>query len=443
MQKELNCPRVLIIGQGFNLVDGGGITLTNLFKGFPKNQLALATNEKKSINLNVCENYYILGSLEDYWVWPFSYIKRTGKVSGPVPIQALNDGFSFENKDPEATISRSTFYTIINFLGIEDLSRRLKVSKQFLTWVKAFSPDLIYSQLASLSLIRFVDDLSETMQIPSVIHMMDDWPSTVYRSGLFSAYMRWRTDVEFRRLITRSTTLGISQAMYDEYKDRYGREFIPFHNPIDLDIWINNSKKTWEAGSTFKVRYGGRIGNAIQESILDIAEAIEEICNGGLSITFDLYIDLFENEFMNKLKKYKSAHVYAKLPYEQVPISIASADLLVIPYDFDRQSLQFIQYSMSTKVTEYMGSGTPILVYAPEETAVAKYACKDKWGSVVSRRNKTLLKQTIIQLIQNPNLRESLGLRAKALVIQNHDAAKVRLQFRQILAGATKSFTNS
>lgn len=443
MQKNVEYPRVLIIGQGFNLVDGGGITLTNLFKGYPKNQLALATNERKSINPDVCENYYILGSLEDYWVWPFSYIKRTGKASGPVSINAINDGFSFENKDPGPTISRSTFYTIINILGIEDLSRRLKVSQQFLEWVKAFSPDLIYSQLASLSLIRFIDNLSKKMQIPSVIHMMDDWPSTIYRHGLFSAYMRWRTDVEFRRLIARSTTLGISQAMSDEYKDRYGKEFLPFHNPVDLDIWLMNSKKTWEVGSPFKVRYGGRIGKAIQESILDIAEAIEEINNGGLPVTFDLYIDLSENEFMNKLKKYKSANVYAKLPYEEVPISTAAADLLVIPYDFDRQSFQFIQYSMSTKVSESMASGTPILVYAPEETAVAKYARNEKWGCVVSQRNKTLLKQMIIQLIQNPDLRESLGLRAEELVSQNQDAVKVRAHLRQVLVGATKSLANS
>ncbi len=203
-----------------------------------------------------------------------------------------------------------------------------------------------------------------------------------------------------------------------------------------------NSKKTWEAGSPFRIRYGGRIGNAIYESLIDLAEAIEEINDSGIPVSFDLYTDVPENEFMEKISKFKSTNVYSKLPYEQVPISMAEADLLVIPYDFNSQSVRFIQYSMASKVSEFMASGTPILVYAPEQTAVVKYANSQKWGSVVSQRNKTLLKQMIIQLIQNPDLRESLGRQARALAFQNHDASEVRKSFQRKLAlAAEKSIT--
>ena len=433
MQKAINYPRVLLIGVGFNTYTPGGITFVNLFKGWPKNQLAVAAIGKDYIGCDVCDNYYLLGSLEDHWIWPFNYIKRTGNVSGPFTTwDPYKQNFA-DNKTPKPTLMRGLFYTILNALGINDLVKRLEVSNQFFEWAEAFSPDLIFCTLSTLKLIRFVDNLSLMMQLPSVVHMMDDWPSTIYRQGLFSPYMRWRTDIEFRRLIARSTALGISQAMCDEYKVRYGKEFIPFHNPVDLNIWVKNSKKTWKTGSPFKVRYGGRIGTAIHESVIDIAEAIEEINESGIPVLFDLYIDLDENEFIKKISKYKSAIVHPKLPYEQVPISTAEADLLVIPYDFDNQSIRFIQYSMATKVSEFMASGTPILVYAPEQTAVVKYALSNKWGSVVSQRNKPLLKQMIIQLIQTPGLRESLGRQAQALATRNHDALKVREQFRRVL----------
>ena len=272
---------------------------------------------------------------------------------------------------------------------------------------------------------------------------MDDWLSTVYRQGLFSPYMRRRTEVEFRHLIVKSTALGMSQAMCDEYEARYGNVFVPFHNPVDISIWIKNSKKRWEAGSPFRIRYGGRIGKAIQTSLIDIAEAIEEINDSGTSILFELYIDKPEDEFVKKMSQFTSVHTYPLLPYEQVPASMAAADLLVILYDFDSKSVRFVQYSMPTKVSEYMASGTPILVYAPEETAVVKYACSEKWGSVVTQRNKSVLKGTILQLIQKPDLRESLGRRAQALASQNHSAEKVRLQFQRVLAGAAKSVADS
>jgi len=35
-------PRVLIVGYNFDLVTGGGITLSNLFDGWPRERLAVA-----------------------------------------------------------------------------------------------------------------------------------------------------------------------------------------------------------------------------------------------------------------------------------------------------------------------------------------------------------------------------------------------------------------
>ena len=37
-------PKILIIGQPFNKNSGGGITMSNLFNGWPNESLAVATN---------------------------------------------------------------------------------------------------------------------------------------------------------------------------------------------------------------------------------------------------------------------------------------------------------------------------------------------------------------------------------------------------------------
>ena len=41
--------------------------------------------------------------------------------------------------------------------------------------------------------------------------------------------------------------------------------------------------------------------------------------------------------------------------------------------DFDKKSISFLKYSMPTKASEYMISGTPVLVYSHGETAVSKF----------------------------------------------------------------------
>ena len=67
-------PKILIIGQSFNIQSGGAITLTNLFYGWDKNNIAVAADAETIGNpgFEVCEKYYQLGSLEIGRRFPFN-----------------------------------------------------------------------------------------------------------------------------------------------------------------------------------------------------------------------------------------------------------------------------------------------------------------------------------------------------------------------------------
>ena len=53
-----------------------------------------------------------------------------------------------------------------------------------------------------------------------------------------------------------------------------------------------------------------------------------------------------------------------KVPYTQLPDVFAKVDLLLLSNDFDNNSITYLKYSMPTKASEYMISGTPTLVYS-------------------------------------------------------------------------------
>ena len=61
--EEKDYPKILIIGQSFNKSSGGGITISNLFQGWPKEKLAVAShvNLISDLDNSVCEQYYQLG----------------------------------------------------------------------------------------------------------------------------------------------------------------------------------------------------------------------------------------------------------------------------------------------------------------------------------------------------------------------------------------------
>ena len=89
-------------------------------------------------------------------------------------------------------------------------------------------------------------------------------------------------------------------------------------------------------------------------------------------------------------------------------------------------------YSMSTKTAEYMISGVPILVYAPIQTALAKYAKEEEWAYLIDTNKKNVLFDALKELYSNIDLRRLLANKAKAVAIKNHDAINVRNQFREV-----------
>ena len=71
-------PRVLIFGQPFNDRNGGGITLSNLFKEWDRDKLAVAATGHlmQHLTTDVCEKYYQLGYEEYRWRFPFNFLQK-------------------------------------------------------------------------------------------------------------------------------------------------------------------------------------------------------------------------------------------------------------------------------------------------------------------------------------------------------------------------------
>jgi glycosyltransferase involved in cell wall biosynthesis len=121
------------------------------------------------------------------------------------------------------------------------------------------------------------------------------------------------------------------------------------------------------------------------------------------------------------------------VPYKELPRVFAEADILILPYDFSDESIRFIKYSMPTKAPEYMISGTPVIVFAPDVTAIVKDAENNKWAKVVTENSITQLQQTIQQLFTNEGERQKISSAAINLAENKFNSVSVRSRFKEIL----------
>lgn len=440
-------PRVLIVGLDFTGDKGGGITLSCLFKGWPRERLAVAAGDQDLGASGFAGCYYRLGSLEDRWVWPLSAIPRERwKVSGSV-IPGARGVAESENSPGDrrsapsprsdrhlASLTRRIGHAALRVTGSNDLLQCLYLSHPFLAWVAAFRPDIIYSPLASLGRVRLVGALARETGIPLALHFMDDWPSTLYRNGLVAPILRAKLVHELAELIEQAALLvAISDDMSQEFRARYGRNFLTFHNALELGDWARVRRNSWGAGRPFEVLFAGSIGMANEDSIRDVAQAIGSLAGAGMNIRFMILTPDGALSSASQLKRLAHVDLLPPISHAEIPARLAAADLLVLPLDFREEARQFARFSMPTKAVEYMASGSPTIVYAPATSAVSRYAKAQGWGKVVGRRNVQDLAAGIRSLADSAEQRERLAKRAMEVAMARHDADVVSDAFRSAL----------
>jgi glycosyltransferase involved in cell wall biosynthesis len=433
-------PRVLIIGQPFNNDTGGGITLTSLFNGWDRDKIAVACSGyllHDNIDTGVCNTYFQLGHKEHKWLFPFNYLQRK-YTSGILKFDEKRiQNMTIEKSGLRIKLIMKVFYPFLEFIGLYHYMFRTKLSDDFCRWLDEFKPDVIYDQPSTRDGILFCLDVHSYLRKPLILHMMDDWPSTISYRGIFKKFWRRRIDQEFRRLLDRTSILmSISHEMAREYKSRYNKDFITFHNAIDLDFWNQRQRRSYELGESPTILYAGRIGLGIESSLELFVRAIEQVNKEtDKSVKFMLQT----REKPQWTDNYKSVVHNNFVSYSDLPRVFSEADFLLLPYDFTPESIKYIKYSMPTKAPEYMVSGTPIIILAPEETAIAKYAEREEWAKVITENRISAIAESVKQLITDKELRQRIAQNAIETARKNHNSNDVKRKFKEIIVSVAET----
>jgi glycosyltransferase involved in cell wall biosynthesis len=373
-------------------------------------------------------------------MFPFNRLQRpfpSGLITfnNPSNVSGVRSKVSFRR-----ILVDKYFYPVIQWFGLIHFLSKINLSRQFIEWLTAYKPEILYIQVTTREDILFSIKLYDYLGIPAVIHNMDDWPSTISNKGLFKNYLRTKIDKEFRQLLKRmDLCLSISNAMTSEYLKRYNREFKAFHNPIETKARQPYCKTNFSLQDDHvRILYSGRIGVGITESLIEVANVIKEINDTWGNIK--LYIQSPSNEFevRNRLQKFECIVLNPVVEYSQLPVLFSQADLLLIANDFKKEGIDYLKYSMPTKVSEYMISGTPILIYASGETAVSRFFQEYECGCCVSEQDHEKLKVALKLLISNEEYRKKLSQNAVRIALELFDAEKVRNDFQQLIINLVK-----
>ena len=432
-------PRVLVVTpQAFNNVTGGGVTMSNLFRGWPKDRLACLHTDSVPPATDVCERVYDLNVADvtkrfvPRWLQKRFQARPVAATAGATPTGA---------GDSRPGLPRRVLQRVRDFLfGGDSIPETIDLSDPLRAWIDAFRPDILYTPLGDNALADFIETVRVRWNLPLVIHVMDDWRGTRYSRGVLAPPRRRYMHRMYRHHVTvAARRMGICPLMCESFEREFGLPFAPFQNTIDAADWSRFSRADTTPGTPFRCVYAGSIFPYAQlDSLVEIATAVDAMARRGVPITLDIYSPPFMvDRYRDRLVVGDAVRLRDPIPHgEPYFRMLCDADLLLLPVNFDHDTVVYIRYSMPTKVPEYLLTGVPILAYGPPTVAQIDYAAKDGWARVVTTQGTEAVTDALAALMGDAALRHALSTTAKAVAARNHDARTVRAQFRRALREA-------
>lgn len=396
-------PKILILSERF--ASGDAITGLNIFSQWDKKSLFCASRSADYFNENF-KSTYLLGSDEVKFKFPLNiFNKLPNSEVNPIKI----------NRKPieSSRVLRFMYLNVLVpalwFLNLFDGRVTYKVSENFLNWFDDIAPDYIYTSVGTLDMAKFIIELlNKRPGVKVIYHGYDDWVNPNHKC-LTSSYSK-SSDSALREILLKSSIRFVmSDKMSIEYNMRYNCDFITIPNPAlpcrHISSLRNNS-----------VVFVGKIGYHNRDAIRMMAKALNKVSqNTGVTLEFEIYSIVDDNEKRRLQTLYRDCKFMGWRNHDEIEMILCCSRLLFLPISMSKSTIRFTKYSMSTKMSEYLSSGTAILYYGPSGIAMTELLENEKCAYVIKNNNLEILINTIVSVLSNSQIEKEIINNAHSL----------------------------
>ncbi|WP_312370246.1 hypothetical protein [Lachnoclostridium sp.] len=400
--KKMNSvPKVLVIsGNCFSTQKNNGKTLGNIFKNWPKEKLAQLYIYPEFPNSNVCNNYFRITDTESLK----SLLKHNEKCGGVVQLR-------HEQEDnTKAIVYKSNWKNWhISRFAREFIWIGVHWKDGLLNWVNDFKPDIVFyvgSNYAFLS--RMVDSICKARKIPLIIYCTDDYILPRFTIMPFFHIHRIWIVFWLKKLLNnnKSKLMTINEFMQETYKLYLHKDSKILMNMIDIPLQCPEYR---QKDNIISILYIGNLGLNRWKTLGKFADLMSksQYCN---NFCVEVYSGIEPKKDELKYITQTSCMTYkGSLNKEQVKQKQMEADILLHVEAFDYNSRKNVKLSLSTKITEYMSAGKPILAIGPKEVASIKFLQKYGGANCITKLDKKNIHKVLSNMIEFNN-RKNMGI---------------------------------
>lgn len=422
-------PRVLIVnGEPISASTATGMTLSSLFAGWPDGNLAQIFTSPLPHTRRVAFEHRLtvgerrgLSGLPAWMNGRRASPREEGAAAPPMTAREVTQ----RERSAFRPMMR-TWLDLVPFELPEDVEKL----------IVSFRPEVVYSLLGSIQLSRMASRCASLCGVSLVPDFRDDWMSTLY-AGRADLVLQRRYLLRELRNVLGAAPFGMagSDRMAEEYGATYGMPFHSFMFCLSVPAAITLPPAIRQGEGPRLVYVGGLHLNR-WISLKKIAAALARLNAEGIPGKLFVYAPPGDVEAYKERLSGPGCEVAGSLTLAEVGGALAGGHVLVHVESFAPEDRAYTRLSMSTKMSQYMSAGRPVLCFGPGEVASCRFVAENEFGVVAGSEQDGSLDEALRTILGSAELRARLGENAWAVARRRFDAVSVQEQFRAALAEA-------
>lgn len=342
-----------------------GNTITNFFSGIEDTEFASIYFRATTPNNKLCDNYFQTSEIEVLKKW-FN-AKEIGN-------HFYLDADTRLSQETKVARNEKKFIRVIQKYGIKlayKLSDYVWYSEKWMNsnlkeFIDTFAPDLVFTFVKSAPQYYLsVKYLQENYDIPLFTWIADDEYTGLLKNKAYK-------QISNLNYILRSSSLvkGCSEQICDYYNSIFDCKATPLYKSCDLSTPVKEKKD-----KSIRIVYAGNLLYGRLEIICKISDLLERYSQNGNEYCLDIYSNtaLLDSEIKKYFENKKHTNYIGKREYELIKDSLSRADLVLHVESFEESQIIKTKYSFSTKIIDYMQSGSTVLAIGPKTIASMDY----------------------------------------------------------------------
>jgi glycosyltransferase involved in cell wall biosynthesis len=342
--------------------------------------------------------------------------------------ESSEDGIRILRAYTYSALHKSYFSRVISFLTF--------MMTSVVAGASAGKPDLVMGTTPPIFQAISAWVLSILRRRPFLLEVRDLWPEFAIDIGLLKNPMlirlaRWLEDF----LYSRADHLLVNSPAYRDYLIQKGIDpqkisFIP--NGVDPDMFdpslrAERFRRQYELDGKFVATYSGAIGMANDiDALLRSAEALKDRRDIHILVVGD---GKERRRLESEAKKLglKNITFAGSFPKSQMEEVLAASDACIAIL----RNISMFTTTYPNKVFDYMAAGRPVILAI--DGAIRKVLETAGGGIFVPPGNPQALAEAIVQLADNPEQARSMGLNARAYVVEHFNRDDHARQFADLI----------